>query len=228
MDSSAAKAEPTTLSSRIYRRLRAELIDGLLPPGSRLKVQALAEAYGTGTSPVREALSSLAAEGLVERLDQRGFRAAPVTLPEFEELLRARCWVEEVALRESILAGGAAWEEALVVARYRLGGVARRRDPASLRDDAAWDAAHLAFHRALVAACPSPTMLGFCETVRERAARYRSLALTVAYPSRDVAAEHEALAEAALARRVPEACSLLVAHYRRTADYLRLALERLA
>ncbi|MGG5888133.1 GntR family transcriptional regulator [Falsiroseomonas sp. HC035] len=223
----AAKAEPTTLSTQIYRRLRAELIDGLLPPGTKLKVQALADAYGTGTSPVREALSSLAAEGLVERLDQRGFRAAPVTLPQFEELLRARCWVEEVALRESILAGDAAWEEALVVARYRLGGLARRSDPSSPRDDPAWDAAHLAFHRALVAACPSATMIGFCETVRERAARYRGLALTVAYPSRDVAAEHEALAEAALARRVPEACGLLVAHYRRTADYLRLALERL-
>lgn len=221
-------AEPTTLSTRIYRRLRSDLIDGLLPPGRKLKVQSLAADYGTGASPVREALSSLAAEGLVERLDQRGFRAAPITMADFEDLLRARCWVEAVALRESLLAGDAAWEERLVVARYRLSTLPRRSDPASTRDDPAWDAAHIAFHRALVAACPSVTMLGFCEALRERASRYRSVALTVAYPSRDVAAEHEALAEAALARRVEPACALLVEHYQRTASYLRLALERMA
>ncbi|MGX9963518.1 GntR family transcriptional regulator [Roseomonas sp. F4] len=223
-----APAEPTTLATQVYRRLRSDLIDGILPPGRKLKVQVLAADYGTGASPVREALSSLAAEGLVERLDQRGFRAAPITLADFEELLRARCWVEEVALRESILAGDALWEERLVVARYRLANLPRRTDPSSPRDDPAWDAAHIAFHRALVGACPSPTMLGFCETLRERASRYRSVALTAAYPSRDVAAEHEALAEATLARKVPEACALLVEHYRRTAGYLRLALERAA
>jgi DNA-binding GntR family transcriptional regulator len=51
------------------------------------------------------------------------------------------------------------------------------------------------------------------------------MALTAAYPRRDVAAEHEAIAEAALARDAPEACRLLVEHYKRTADYLRLALK---
>ncbi|MFH5926971.1 GntR family transcriptional regulator [Roseomonas xinghualingensis] len=214
-----------TDATRVRRLLRASLIEGEIPPGSKLRVQALATQYGTGASPVREALSSLAAEGLVERLDQRGFRAAPVTLGAFEELLRARCWVEELVLRESILAGGQQWEEALVVARYRLSRTPRRADPSSLRDDPAWDRVHLEFHRALTAACPSPTMLGFCETLRERASRYRGVALTVAYPTRDVAAEHEAIAEAALARQVPEACRLLVEHYQRTAGYLRLALE---
>jgi DNA-binding GntR family transcriptional regulator len=214
-----------TDATQIRRRLRASLLEGTITPGAKLKVQALATQYGTGASPVREALSSLAAEGLVERLDQRGFRAAPVTMEAFEELLLARCWVEEVVLRESILAGGREWEEALVVARYRLSRTPRRSDPASLRDDPAWDEAHLAFHHALSAACPSPTMRGFCETLRERASRYRSMALTAAYPRRDVAAEHEAIAEAALARDAPEACRLLVEHYKRTADYLRLALK---
>jgi DNA-binding GntR family transcriptional regulator len=68
-------------------------------------------------------------------------------------------------------------------------------------------------------------MLGFCETTRERASRYRSLALTTAYPTRDVAAEHAAIVNAALARDISRACQLLVQHYTRTADYLRLALK---
>jgi GntR family transcriptional regulator, carbon starvation induced regulator len=214
-----------TDATQIRRRLRASLIEGEIRPGAKLRVRALAERYGTGTSPIREALSSLAAEGLVERLDQRGFRAAPVTMEAFEELLLARCWVEEAALRESLLAGDGAWEEALVVAHHRLSRTPRRVPPDSPRDEPAWDEAHLAFHRALLAACPSPTMLGFCETLRERASRYRSLALTTAYPVRDVAREHDEIVEAALARNVAEACRLLVHHYTRTAGYLRLALE---
>jgi len=209
----------------VSRRLRADLLEGRIRPGSKLRLRPLAERYGIGPSPLREALSSLAAEGLVERLDQRGFRAAPVTMESFEELLRARCWVEEVALRESLLAGGAGWEEALVVAHHRLSRTPRRAEAGDACDDPAWDRAHLTFHRALLGACPSPTMLGFCETVRDRAGRYRSLALTTAYPSRDVAQEHAEILRAALARDVPEACRLLVRHYTRTADYLRLALE---
>ncbi|WP_158537144.1 GntR family transcriptional regulator [Humitalea rosea] len=213
-------AEPSvdTLATQIHRLLRQDLLDGVLAPGIKLKVHDLAARYGAGPSPVREALASLSSEGLVERLDQRGFRAAPASVAEFDELVRARAWVEEVALRESITAGDAAWEEAVVLARFRL-----ERMP---REEAGWEAAHIAFHAALLAACPSPTLLGFCGTLRDRAARYRALARAVAYPSRDIAAEHAAIAEAALGRDAAQAVTLLAAHYRATAGWLRQALAR--
>ncbi|WP_270937415.1 GntR family transcriptional regulator [Falsiroseomonas oryzae] len=204
------------LTLQVHRRLRADLLNGRIAPGSKLKVQAIGAAYGAGASPVREALSSLAAEGLVQRIEGRGFRAAPATVGEFDELVRARCWLEEVVLRESLSAGDAAWEEALVVAQWRL----RRLD----RGDAAWEAAHAAFHRALLAACPSSTLRDMAETLRERAERYRALARPAAYPGRDVGAEHHAIAETALARHVPRAIMLLKEHYERTADFLRTAL----
>ncbi|WP_431282773.1 GntR family transcriptional regulator [Humitalea sp. 24SJ18S-53] len=209
---------PDTLATQIHRRLRQDLLDGVLAPGVKLKVHDLAARYGAGPSPVREALASLSSEGLVERLDQRGFRAAPASVEAFDELVRARCWVEEVALRESILAGDAAWEEAIVVARFRLDRAAR--------DGPEWEALHSAFHASLLAACPSPTLLGFCDTLRDRAARYRALARAAAYPGRDVAAEHAAIAEAALARRPRDAGALLAEHYRATAGWLRAALAR--
>lgn len=210
-------ASDDSLTARIHRRLRADLLRGVLPPGGKLKVQAIAASYGTGASPVREALSSLAAEGLVERLDQRGFRAAPATIADYDELVRARCWLEEVVLRESLAAGDTAWEEALVLARWRL-----ERLP---RADAGWEAAHTGFHQALLAACPSPTLRAMAEALREKAERYRSLANTVAYPGRDVAAEHDAIAAAALARDTPRATALLQDHYRNTATFLRAALS---
>jgi DNA-binding GntR family transcriptional regulator len=205
-----------SLTAQVHRRLRIDLLRGVLPPGARLKVQAIAARYGAGASPVREALSSLAAEGLVERLDQRGFRAAPATVGDFDELVLARCLLEEVVLRESLAAGDTGWEEALVLARWRL-----ERLP---RADPAWEAAHAGFHQALLAACPSPTLRGVAEALRERAERYRSLANRAAYPGRDIAAEHKAIAEAALTRDAAQAIALLHAHYRSTAGFLREAL----
>lgn len=213
-----------TLATQVYQRLRGDLLEGRIPPGHKLKVLALAETYAVGPSPMREALSSLAAEGLVSRIDQRGFRAAPASVVEFDEILRARCSLESLVLRESIVAGDAAWEDALVVARHRLGRTPRHGPP-----DPPWEAVHAAFHRALLAGCPSATLRGFCETLRERAGRYRFLAGTAAnYPTRGIADEHEALAAAALARDADAAAALLVEHYRRTGRFLREALPERA
>jgi GntR family transcriptional regulator, carbon starvation induced regulator len=209
-----------TLATKIYQRLRLDLLEGRIAPGEKLKVHNLAARCGAGASPVREALAGLAAEGLVLRVDQRGFRAAALTAAEFGDLLRARCWTEEVALRESIARGGGAWEEALVVASWRLSQT-QRRSPL----DHAWEAVHGAYHQALLAACPSKTLLSFVDGLRERAARYRLIAGTAgSYPERDIAAEHKAIADAALARRSAEACRLLLDHFRTTGEYLAQAL----
>lgn len=205
-----------TLATQVQRRLRADLLRGALAPGAKLKVQALATQYGTGPSPVREALASLSTEGLVERLDQRGFRAAPASVTDFDELVRARCWLEEVVLRESLAAGDQDWEEKLVLAHWRL----KRLD----RTDVGWEEAHAAFHQALLAGCPSPTLAGMAEALREKAERYRALARRVSYPGRDVAAEHAAIADAALARDAARAIPLLQSHYRGTAGFVRAAL----
>lgn len=221
---SAQEFADDSLTAQVYRSLRADLLNARIAPGSKLAVQAIGAAYGAGASPVREALASLAAEGLVERLDGRGFRAAPAGVEAFDELVQARCWLEEVVLRESIAAGDAAWEAAVVVARWRLGRLPRSADALRFVPNPAWEEAHAAFHQSLLAACPSSTLRTMAEALRERAERYRALAGTVAYPGRDIAAEHEAIAEAALARDGSRAVALLQEHYRRTAAFLRTAL----
>ena len=95
-------ASKLTLASETYARLRREIIETTLPPGARLRLRELCETYGVGLSPMREALSKLAAEGLVLQADQRGFTVAPMELGALEELTHARCWVNEVGVRQSI------------------------------------------------------------------------------------------------------------------------------
>lgn len=85
-----------------YLCLREMILAGTLPPGQKLKIEQLRNLLKTGTSPIREALSLLTSDLLVERLDQPGFRAAPIGKANFDEILILRCTLEEVVLKASI------------------------------------------------------------------------------------------------------------------------------
>ncbi|WP_426956715.1 GntR family transcriptional regulator [Muricoccus radiodurans] len=217
-----------TLATTVHRRLRQDILAGRLRPGLKLKPRELAAAYGAGASPTREALSQLAAEGLAERLERRGFRVASAAPSGLAELIRSRCLAEGAALRESILRGDAAWEDALVLAEHRLRRQPRSLDPQRFEPNPEWEACHRRFHRALLAACDAPPLLAFCDRLHEEAGRYRALSNTVAYPGRDVAAEHKAIAEAALNRDAETAVRLLGEHFSRTGQFLVDALDAAA
>lgn len=219
---------PDTQATAAYRRLRAEILDGRLAPGQRLKVQDLAALCGAGPSPVREALAQLAAEGLARRIEQRGFRVADADPAGLAGLVRSRCLVEAAALREAIARGDAAWEDAVAAAERRLARLPRSLDPTRYVTNPAWEAAHRGFHQALLAACAAPPLLAFCERLRDEAERYRAQANAVAWPGRDVAAEHAAIAEAALDRDADRAAVLLAEHLNATGEFVRRALERRA
>jgi DNA-binding GntR family transcriptional regulator len=209
-----------TLATSVHRRLREDILSGRLPPGQKLKLRDLAESYGAGASPMREALSKLAAEGLAERLEHRGFRVAGAAPGQLEGLIRSRVLAECAALRESIRRGGHGWEEAVVLAEHRLNRVARSLDQHRFAANPEWEECHLRFHQALLAACEAPPLLAFCDRLREEAQRYRALANTMAYPDRDVAAEHAAIARAALDRDADRAAALLAQHYERTGAFV--------
>lgn len=199
---------------RAYMALRREIIFGRIAPGERLKVEVLKERLDTGSSPVREALSLLTSDQLVERIDQRGFRVAPVSAEQFREILDLRCRLEELALRDSLARGGTEWEESLVLVHHRLARTDRS-------DTELFETRHRAFHMGLIGACGSPILLRFCGQLYDLNVRYRYLAGTSSdYGNRDVAAEHRAIFEAAVARDADRAVALLVEHYRRTGAFL--------
>ena len=69
--------------SDTFDRLRGDIISGTLLPGSRLRFADLQARYGIGTSPLREALSRLAADRLVVQEVNRGFKVPPLSLEDF-------------------------------------------------------------------------------------------------------------------------------------------------
>lgn len=219
-----AEAPRRTLSSGIYLQLRDEILTGTITPASRLNTRALSERFSVGLSPVREALSRLSAEGLVSQSDNRGFAVSDVSVPELLDLTRARCWVNEIALRESIRQGGDDWEEALLLGFHRLSRTQKYlATPA--QTNPAWDMAHQVFHRTLVGACGSDWMIDTCERFFLAAERYRHLARLAGVSRGEVREEHRAIMEAAMARDEAGAVALLNAHFRHTADLVQQFLE---
>ncbi|MHA6346355.1 GntR family transcriptional regulator [Roseivivax sp. CAU 1761] len=206
-------------TQRAYLELRRLIVLGRIAPGEKLKIDGLRERLGLGASPIREALSLLTSDNLVERIDQRGFRVATVGPANFHEILRLRCTLEDMALRQSIAQMDEAHEEALVLVHHRM--VRRAGGEAE-----AFEEAHKEFHMALLARCASPILLKLCSQLYDLNIRYRYIAgKSLNYVKRNVAEEHEYILEATIARDADLASARLLAHYRQTGAFLAELLE---
>ncbi|RCW20632.1 GntR family transcriptional regulator [Ciceribacter lividus] len=212
---------PATRATGIYERLRADILSAELEPGRKLQLRFLTEHYGSGQTPIREALNRLASEELVIGKEQRGFFVKPISLDELQELTKTRCWVEGIALSESIQRATADWEEALLIAHHRLDRTPRSLDPETFKDNPEWERHHRRFHALLIGNCGSKPLIGFCEQLADRLYRYRALSIRKAFRVRKVSDEHAQIFKAAIERRTEDAVALLQNHYRRTADIIR-------
>lgn len=201
IDFSSDADSPRSQASAAHARLKAELLSGARAPGEKLKINDIAHDLGVSPGAVREALSRLAPEGLVVARDQKGFAVAPLSIDDLDDLTLMRCDLEELALRRSVTAGDADWEAQVLAAAHRL-----RRTPRRLPEygpNLDWLVQHEKFHSALVGACGSPRLLAIRAQLHQQSERYRVLSVLVE-GGRDVDAEHQALAEAALDRNADE------------------------
>ena len=217
-----------TLASSVYDMMRQDILKGDLPPGEKLRVEYLRDRYGVGASPIREALNRLSVDGVVMRVDQKGFRVATVSVAELDELIKTRCWLEETAIRESIASGDDAWEERLVLAFHRLSKAPRSAEQITYAINPDWEVLHRAFHLALIAACGSRWLISYCEQLNDLADRYRQLAVRVTYPRRNELDEHKAIMDAAVNRDSDRAVEVLMDHYRRTAEIIRDSVDQIS
>lgn len=208
-----------TLTSDLFARLRTDILHCRLRPNSRLLFRDLRDAYGSGISPLREALMRLASEGLVVLEDHKGFRVTPVSPEELTDIANTRCELEGLALRLSIEKGDDEWEANIVGRFHALSKRSTYTIAGAL--DAEWERRHDAFHRALYGACGLRWMTNFCEILADRAYRYRHLLLQHVDRARDHRSEHERIMRVVLDRKAAEAVEMLQEHYRRTVNTLR-------
>ena len=196
-------------------RLRDDILSCALPPGERLRFDALKTQYGIGFSPLREALVQLAAEGLVESEEQRGFRVAPVSLDDLTDVTNTRVAIEMLALRGALPNGDDAWQ-ASIVRNLHLLSLIEPVDSVTHGANVEWSKRHRDFHFSLVSACKSRLLKRFWTQAYDRAERYRRLAVTYGSKPRDNIKEHEKLMKAALDRDIEKTCKLCSEHITKT------------
>jgi DNA-binding GntR family transcriptional regulator len=105
---------PETLTETIYERMRGDLLTGVFAPGMPMRLEDVRQRYNVKTSPLREAMFRLTAEGFPLLSSQRGFRVAPLSHEDLLDLTERRAEIEARALLLSIANGDEEWESEVV------------------------------------------------------------------------------------------------------------------
>lgn len=162
-----------SMAGAAYQVVRSAIVAGTLPPGSRLGPAEIAERFGFGVTPTREALSRLSAENLVIAYEQRGFRVSPLSSVELRELLALRLGFERDAIMRSIAEGGVKWEAAVIAALHILKRCPEPTPDQSEADLNIWNQRHDAFHAALMSGTDAPWLKRFHALSVAQIERYR-------------------------------------------------------
>ncbi len=99
MNDQSFAIERRTLHDELVDRLREMIVTGQLAPGAKIQEQALCDAFDVSRTPMREALRSLSAEGLIEHVPHRGATVKPITLQDLEDAFPVIATLEGLAGR---------------------------------------------------------------------------------------------------------------------------------
>ena len=204
--------------------LTRDILSGALPPRGKLKVRDLSGKYEIGPTPLREALSKLAARGLVEQEGQRGFRVPAVTREHLLDITHTRQVIEGEAFRLAMEHGRRDWEDEVSGSFFMLRRVAGRQAPTEAWLDE-YEDRHHRFPRALLAACPFATLRGYCDELYAQKTRYRRFLRSLGHRNDGVLERHEELADAAQARDADRGTAAIQAHIGSTAHGLLHVLD---
>lgn len=181
--------------------LRRDIVRGVFAPMERLKVEQLVQFYGVGHSPIREAIILLTASGLVIHEHLKGYRVAPVSLADYDDVLGVYQRLYKLAIDMAMERGDDAWEERVVVQLHRSAKVQPVAPDGDDQAREAWQRTYWELHGQLLSGCGSPLMLQLLGDIGFRVERYVNLFADLRHDTaRNVQDEHRQIVEAALAR----------------------------
>jgi DNA-binding GntR family transcriptional regulator len=195
-----------TLHDEVLDRLRDMIIEGHLGPGQRINEGAVGAQLGVSRTPLREAIKSLTAEGLVEIVPAKGAVVRKFTVTDLAQILEVLKSLEQLGGRLACAgASDAAIEDihdlhrrmmALYEARERLG----------------YFKLNQAIHTAIVAASGNAVLVGTHATLQSRIKRLRFVGHEGPEKWAGAVAEHEAMMVGLLARDADGLCDAIGRH----------------
>jgi len=199
-----------TLAQQCYEQLQTEIIQGILKPGEKLKVEPIKQRFGIGQAPVREALYKLSAFGLVDVEDNKGFRVAEISEKDIRDTYEVFTNIENIALAWAIKRGDEHWEANIVAELHKLSLIelSEKAIQTSL-----WAKRNYDFHVALISGCQSPTLMETRRHLYMKFDRYCQMAYQLStHTSHNNHNEHKQLAQAVLQRDRKQAKQLMIEH----------------
>ncbi|WPU11155.1 GntR family transcriptional regulator [Pseudarthrobacter oxydans] len=202
------QASTPTKRDQIVEELRALILSGDLPRGSRLPQDELAKRFSSSITPVREALRALEAESLVISEPHRGVRVAGVDFERVKATYIVRRLTESYAMRRAAIRLSPHELRRAERLLEDLNEAARLKDPDLVRD------LNKKFHFFFYERCGIPTLLEEIDTLW-RAFPW-DLLLAHPEPAGASEAEHRAILEAVRAGDAEQAASALESHLARS------------
>ena len=202
-----------TKNDYAYSQVRFRILTGELPPGAVISQARLARELGVSTTPLREAIRRLAAEGMILLEAHRDARVTTVSAQEARHLHEVRGSVDP-------LAAGLAAESRTEEQLEQMGHALRRMTP--LRDGTSMDSllAHRDFHRSVYRASDNAVLVDILEQLWDKSDRYRLIGLRASDDSPDdsarIRAEHEEILAAVEAGDAERARQVMRLHVRQS------------
>ncbi len=182
------------LHEEVARQLKQLIANGDLAPGSRLSERQIGAQLGVSRTPLREALRSLAGEGLIELSPRRGAQVARLDTAEVDHIFAVMEALEALA--------GALACEAMTDADIAAVKLQHRELMAAYkaRDEEAFFQSNRQIHESILRGAGNPVLLRVYAGLSGQMKRARFMALNNQQQWREAVREHEEIM-AALAQR---------------------------
>jgi DNA-binding GntR family transcriptional regulator len=211
-------ASPRTVSGLVAERLRAQIVAGELPAGSKLRQVEIARRFGVSTTPVREALAALQREGLVRLHPQRGAVVFVPTVSDLHEHYEIRAALESLAASRT----AERFQEPWVAPLEALLDEMSTGPPAARYIELNQD-----FHTQLYERCGRPRLVEMIAGLRDASSAYLHIYRAAAdFPVVRLDDEHRRILAACVARDAEEAAAATREHLQNTVEHVASRLER--
>lgn len=184
---SLAPAARSRLSEQVASRVQEAIVRGELRPGQHLVEADLASSLQVSKSPIREALRSLEATGLVTIMPRHGAYVRNLTVRDVHEVSELRADLEALAITLGLERADAAWIDELRVGLAAMAG-ARGNQELNQR--------HVAFHEILISRCDNRLLLVTLDGIRNQVRSFMALVERLYPDQAAIAADHQSLVEA--------------------------------
>ena len=192
-----------TVSDIIADHIRNAITLGSLDEGEPIRQDDVAQLFNVSKIPVREALKSLEAEGLVSFQRNKGAFVTRMSQPEIAEIFEVRAVLEAAAIGKSV---PMMTEASLARAEEFCDAFARAREPLEM-SDFNWK-----FHLCLYGDAQRPFLLNLIGSVKDRIERYLRMQLTLSDGHETADREHRQILDACRAGDASEAQRLVSEH----------------